>query len=205
MKQESGAYVGQSPFVIRSHHLGHYADLVDRPDNWRCIGQKAKSPKVVAENIRSSVKKEHDEKYIKDVLGVSEDSSGIFVNSVEMVFERFKALPDDYPAEVVEELSDEICKVCIVGEHCKTSPPKEIPSDLSLLEKIGESIYQTFILPRGQDQSCLDYFIKKTKKLELPKPTIAKEKVIYIDTKKTRVVRRAKTTMGILKKVLPEL
>jgi hypothetical protein len=197
-----------TPFIIRAHHLSHYRFLVKpNHENWHSRNIRLPlSPKEVAENkIRKDVEADTRSGYSQDVLGPSTESADKFTKKIEVIFDRFLILPDKHPVEIAEEIPDDICKACAVGDHCKTSPPRGSGENLNFLEKSIEYFYSTFILPRGHDQLVLNYFIKTARQLKLPSPSISKEKIIYSDTKKSRIVRKAKTTIGAVKLFLAEL
>lgn len=199
--------VEQKPFVIRAHHLGHFRLLVKGQDIWNAPAREPMSPAEVAARITQAVKSDESEEYAMDVLGDTTENLSTHTQKLKIIFETFVSLPDDYPVNITEHISDEICKACLTGKHCGATPPKrsDFNEGLNLAEKIQNLFHDTFIEPRGPEQGQLNWFLHETMELRLKKPTIQKERIIYSDTGKRKVVRKAVTTAGVTKKVIAQI
>lgn len=192
-------FADQKPFVIRAHHLRNYASL---------INDDLLSPEILAMGERGSLELEVEfyitrmaeldgqlrEEALKkimyclDVIGNSPESADRHEERIRAVYEKFVSLPDDYPAELTEEVPDAICETCALGIHCRTGT---FVSRLS-----GDD-------PRIKESQYLDEFLQIIKRLNLPKPVISYE-IARFPNANPEQVRRIKTTLGTVKKVLKE-
>ena len=186
--------IDQKPFVIRGHHLinfhlvqlyspervaaherNKYTTLWRRLEEipwWRSLKSSPDTP---------FVQKQMD--YIQDVLGLSLESADEFEKRSIRIYETFLALPDDHPAEIVEGIPDALCETCAVGKHCRLL--RIVPWNNAI----------------KSDSACLDEFLKNINLLNLPESVISYEQAYFSDAEPQRV-RRIKTTMGLVRKVL---
>ena len=127
---------------------------------------------------------------LQDIYGSTLEDADKVEDYMAQVFETFINLPDDHPAEIVEHIKDEICKGCVIGKHCETMRS-------SYLENLDR------FTPIGWEYRYLDAFIEDMEVLVLPKPVIVFD-VAYPSDGEPQMVRRLKTTVGTVKKVLNE-
>lgn len=176
----------QKPFVIRAHHLDKFMQLLQRSDRWNSY--PVSSPKVVAEQIESSAESNRTrycpsiEDYYIDVLGTSSQTARRNTEQCQKIFETFLFLPENHPAEITEGIRDDICNACIIGEHCQMKFPD------------GKGY--------KWDRLYVNAFLKAINYTHSRKPSIAKEKVFFLDAKKPEEVRIVRTTVGTVKNVL---
>lgn len=179
----------QEPFKIRGHHLKVYRDLIKHRNTREGMCReydRVWSPEECANRIRSGVEACLDKEYVYDVLGFWSEDSNRFTEQTRKTFERFLNLPNNYPVEIVEEMPDNMCKACIMGEHCHRNYSREG----------GELV---------RERKYLNLFLKTIKDvLYLPKPSIAKEEVCFIDSEKPHKIIKIKTTMDITRNVLAQ-
>ena len=198
--------VDQKPFVIRGHHLTSYIILLrDLPFGEYSVkkqanpAEEAKSRRDFIENFRSGRAHSFIEgpegtydlvqelvKYGQDILGSSKESAENFEIQTKQILEAFLSLPENYPADIVEGIPDIICGTCVIGKHCHL-----YRSDLK--------ISQDHAL-KG-DGEGLDSFLNTLQDLHLPQPTTVSQEAHFSDAE-PQIVRRIKTTMGIVRKVL---
>ena len=195
--------IDQKPFVIRGHHLRMYIPLIkDDPPYRKGVptpAQDARGMRRFMEAIPSMLILKPDGsswedivpdflKYSQDCIGTTTESANRYEERLKEAFERFVSLPDDYPAELIEEMPDSMCDACAVGEHCRSRNfASRIPwSDMS-----------------SRESEYLDEFLKNLNLLNLPKPVINYEQAYFPDADPEQV-RRVKTTLGVIRKVLKE-
>lgn len=187
---KEGAEVSdQKPFVIRGHHLGQFACFV-RDRNAITPQFLAKSFRIAMEMIRYPAPSpfytpgmlNRNIEYSQDVIGTTMESADRYEKSTRKIFERFMSLPDNHPAEIVEEIPDVLCEACMVGQHCRQV---------------------TVPFKKGRDGECIDRFLWKIELLNLPEPVITNEQLHFADSEPEQA-RRVKTTLGTVKKVLKE-
>lgn len=179
----------QKPFVIRGHHLSEFV----------CFVKDTVTPQKKAKNMRAGIERlknisspsnfgytpcerKRNLEYTQDVIGTTAESADRYEKNIRDVFERFVSLPDDHSVELTEEMPDDMCKACVVGQHC---------------HKV------TFPTKKGIDSWNIDNFLRDIRPLNLPKPVIVKEQIHLTNSKPVRV-RRVRTTLGTVKKVLKE-
>ena len=203
----SQEFIDQKPFVIRGHHLTYFITLLrDLPFGKYSVqkqanpAESAKSQRDFIESFRSGRAHTYIEgtegrtydlvqkwmEYGQDILGSSKESADKYEERITETFERFVSLPDDYPAEITEQIPDAMCEACAVGEHCRSR---------NFLSMMPEEDMNT------KDPEDLDEFLKNIKLLNLPEPVISYEQAYFSDAEPQRV-RRIKTTMGLVRKVL---
>lgn len=183
-KRES---LDQKPFVIRGHHLPHFALLVNR---W----QYGDTPQRLARRMRVDVERscypndndvrQEKEGYAQDVLGVGLGQADRFEKHLTRTFEEFLRLPDNHPAEIVEEVPDIICAGCAVGKHCRTVGGTEETRYLDVFLSRVDGINYLRRL-RGEDQ--------------LPELVIQKQTIFAVAAPNKREIE---TTLGLVKRVL---
>lgn len=190
---------GQQSFVIRAHHLGLFKQLLRRVGATGGILNPTSPINLAEQGMPSkSLKRDY---YVLDKYGSTSESTDKKVKHDRETFEKFLALPDDHPVEIIEGgLPDEICKGCIVGEHCRKSPRGE-SLKISLIGKFIK-YYHVRRFPLGTDQVDFDLFLIGMKKLNLPKPSITTDVVRYSDSKKSLKARKLRTTIKATKDVL---
>ena len=204
----SQEFIDQKPFVIRGHHLTYYIILLrDLPFGKDSVikqsnpAESAKSQRDFIESFRSGragcfiegsegtydlVQKWME--YGQDILGSSKESADKYEERITETFERFVSLPDDYPAEITEQIPDAMCEACAVGEHCRSR---------NFLSMMPEEDMNT------KDPEDLDEFLKNIKLLNLPEPVISYEQAYFSDAEPQKV-KRVRTTIGVVKRVLRE-
>ena len=174
------------PFVIRSHHLRLFRDLIkhSRYDDLPHDSDAILSPKERAAKSRAAIK--GPEEYVHDVLGSSLESANRTEEYYRQTFETFLSLPEDHQVEIVENVPDIICKGCAIGEHCYEMYD-----------------YEHRYYKSSPDQINLDSFIKAIRYLGFPEPTITKT-LAHFSNAKPQEVRKIKTTMSVVKQVLAQ-
>ena len=202
----SQEFIDQKPFVIRGHHLTYFITLLrDLPfEEYFVVKQanpaeQAKSRRNILESFRSGRAHSFIEgpegtydlvqelvKYGQDILGSSKESAENFEIQTEQIFEAFLSLPENYPADIVEGIPDIICGTCVIGKHCHL-----YHYDLKISQDDA-------VKGDGED---LDSFLNTLQDLHLPQPTIVSQEAHFSDAE-PQIVRRIKTTMGIVRKVL---
>lgn len=197
--KEDAEVVDQKPFVIRGHHLKKFASLVKGPWGMAMTPQiMARGAKLMMEMLNSVSTLTPDGyyqihqgylEYSQDVVGTTEESANRFEEHIKGTFERFVSLPDDYPTELTEDVPDAMCEACTGGEHCRS---------LTFVNKIYGEGYAII-----RDSQYLDHFLKIIDLLNLPEPVINYEQAHFSDAEPEQV-RRVKTTLGVVKKVLKE-
>ena len=189
----------QKPFVIRGHHLSSYICFI----KFNSAGEKASPIEVTRKErfmlgLLSSLSDDNDDivskrglpgrAYAQDVIGTSTESADRYEKRKRELFERFISLPDDYPAELTEEIPDTICGACIAGEHCRSN---------NILSQVP------WYDPSTKESPDLDEFLRNLNLFNLPKPTITYD-IAHFSDADPEPVRRIKTTMGVVRKVLQE-
>jgi hypothetical protein len=198
----------RNPFVIRAHHLEEFRSIIEHksysefPESSYIF-----SPEEMAQKVLSVTKAYPDKKTKQDVLGSCPESENKFVEHLQKTYKKFLALPNDYPAEIVEGIADERCKGCAVGESCRELPSNQAdyygPGLFNQIEKW--QFLRKF--PHGEDTKSFNLFIKVSKKIypDMSNLIIIKEKISYLNSKKIQRVRRLKTTIGVVKQVITYL
>lgn len=190
--ESRGETVDQKPFVIRGHHLFYFAWLLNEHDATpqrlagRMISWAESSSGYILDVPASQRKqKEQEEKeYEEDVLGVDLVHANEFKRHLIQTFGDFLRLPDNYPAEIVEEVPDIICAGCAVGRHCRTiEGAKETRYLDALLSRVDGINYLRRL--RGEDQ--------------LPELVIQKRTIFAVAAPNKRKIE---TTLGVVKSVL---
>lgn len=108
------------PFLIRGHHVAKGPlGFSDRIFFDSTIPTDAEIESVVAENVvrlKRNLTSEFSWKaqYARDVLG---GTPSVYQNRYHDLIKRFRLLPGEHPVKLVTTL-DELCKTCIVGQHC---------------------------------------------------------------------------------------
>ncbi len=109
------------PFEIRGHHFAIYADLM------QIVIKVGNDDRVSAADIKSGMQlfmflrnraqgKRID--YLKDVIGETKEEEKLYRTGFTQVLENFLNLADDYPVKILFDEKDEICRACVVGNHC---------------------------------------------------------------------------------------
>ena len=164
----------QKPFVIRSHHLGNYASL---------LNNRYLSPKIIATLVALEIRMSASEsqskcKYAEDVIGTSLMQFFRFRKNYSNALSQFLRLPDNHPVEIVEGIPDIIRSGCAIGEHCR-----------------GE------VNSVDSEKADTDVFLENLHILNLQKPVIVEKQVFFSDAEPQKA-RQIKTTTGTVKKVL---
>lgn len=188
----------QKPFVIRGHHLLFFAMLVNKHI-------KGGTPQMLARRIRREVERAFDEvryypkdndvrqekeEYAQDVLGRDLEQADKFEEHLVRTFGEFLRLPDNHPAEIVEEVPDIICAGCAVGEHCHRRlgfTPSAREEDRRFIDAFLERV------------SNINRLSGRTGRYQLPEPTI-REQALFSDAEPN--VRKISTILGVVKRAL---
>jgi len=191
----------QKPFVIRGHHFKMYLALIKEDSFEKRVLSPTEAAKYLRDFIKcmpSGVTISADGavvdkipgflEYSQDVIGKSKESADEFEERIRETFERFISLPDDYPAELTEGIPDTMCEACIVGEHCRSN---NIANQVPWYD------------PSTKESPELDEFLRNLNLFNLPKPTITYD-IAHFSNAEPEQIRRIKTTLGIIRKVLKE-
>lgn len=204
---EGAKIVGQKPFVIRGHHLLNYINLLR--DSYAKKIDPAEMAKEIREHMevlrstpsvkvfdfsapKSEWKKDFTKQYseyAQDNIGSSTEDADTFEAQNRKLFEEFLSLSENYPADIVEEIPDNICNTCIIGKHCRqlnSSFPGTDDDDKTIM-----------------DGKYIDVFLEALRDICLPQPIIVFEEAYFSDAKPQQV-RRVKTTMEVVRKILKE-
>ncbi|MEK7450914.1 MAG: hypothetical protein AAB662_03200 [Patescibacteria group bacterium] len=181
--------IDQKPFVIRGHHLKDFAYLISAENPTKYAAEHASRMRFLAENyfylaIGNSPNIEpldvpRNLGYFHELFGFSTEDADRVESYNKQTDEKFLNLPDNHPAEIVEGIPDIICQGCAKG--------------------IGKHCYKSDAL--SADGAFLDVFLENLDALNLPKPTVTQELARFSDAK-PQEVRRIKTTIGAIKKIL---
>ncbi len=107
-----------APFIIRGHHLHHYADLLREKD---LSAAEFASETIIGipQDEKFAVRDGEEIKelnYVGDVFG-RVDQARHFSDTTTRVYCEFLSLPNDFPVEISVS-KDDICNSCAVGRHC---------------------------------------------------------------------------------------
>ncbi len=105
----------EKPFTIRGHHLEQFVYL---------LGMHNLDPKKFGKNLAEGTKNREEgymeyPNYKTDIIGNTPEEMDLYIQRNIELAERFLNLPDDYPVKIIFGKPDEICKTCIIGNHCK--------------------------------------------------------------------------------------
>lgn len=189
-----GEILGQKPFVIRGHHLPYFASLVNKwqyGDTPQRLARHVTSDVGSSNNYYNDAARKEQEKYAQDVLGVGLGQADRFEEHLMQIFEEFLRLPDNHPAEIVEEVPDIICAGCAIGEHCY---PNRL--DIATTLVTADTGFTDEFLRRVDGINWLSRLRGKDQLLKL---TIQKQ-ALFPDAELN--ARKISTTLGVVKKVL---
>lgn len=197
VNSESAEAVDQRPpFTIRAHHLYWYLELVKEDPHQKRVFSPAETARSLR-NFAQALLEYPDESLIAyytavshDLIGTSVEDANRYEENNKKIFEQFISLPDDYPAEITDMVPDHMCKACINGKQCESFNFDNFPKEEAIESK---------------DPPMLDAFLKDLNDLNLPEPPVTQKPAHFSDGEAHELQARvAKTTIGIVKKVLKE-
>ncbi len=115
----------QKPLEIRGHHLSVITEfLYDIEKRGFTVSQSVDELVDQLNNRRNSVRgtvrsKIDDIMYVNDVIGVSKQQEEAFKKAQAEFYRNFFLLPPDYPVRILVDEPDDLCRTCVVGNHCK--------------------------------------------------------------------------------------
>jgi hypothetical protein len=121
----------QEPTKIRGHHLQHMQRMVQgaTPEDMRdALMEKLDADRAdIPEGVRGVLDRRPyyrgtPEYYVYDVAGHTPAEEVVFREQVTRAFGTLAELPDEAPVKIVDGQKDVICRSCIHGKHCSTSP-----------------------------------------------------------------------------------
>jgi hypothetical protein len=142
-------------FKIRGHHIPLYADHLKEGAPF---SQEAGDQTKYALNARE-VNPER-RAYWEDVIGTSRDDALTFFARQEVLWQRFQDLGAEDSVAIVAGKPDDMCRTCIVGEHCGLNDSSRFdPSGFFLLDE-----------PDGtrSDRRALEEFREKADEMGVP-------------------------------------
>lgn len=139
------------PFAIRAHHLMNFQYLMYT--DWSKRSQPFTPGQVAYLSVESYKRlmagaDSKDKKslqgaaHAKDTAGSTEEDQAVFRERSRALYETFVSLEANHPVEITVR-PDEMCRICIIGNHCTLYKPS--PTDSSNALRVDEAVMNMFL------------------------------------------------------------